>query len=97
MSRKWILHKVAERYLPRLILERPKGGFGIPIGEWMRGEFREVFEEYFSPESLRESVWKKEEVKRLWGEHLSHKQDRFWELWNIFVFEVWRRKWSPVF
>ncbi|MBX6423452.1 asparagine synthase (glutamine-hydrolyzing) [Thermosulfurimonas sp. F29] len=97
LTRKWILRKVADKYLPEEILERPKGGFGIPLGEWMRGELREVFEEYFSSSGLSESVWKPEGVRKLWGEHLSRRRDRFWELWNVFVFEVWRRRWRPMF
>ena len=97
MTRKWLLRKVAARYLPEEILERPKGGFGIPIGEWMRGELRKIFEDYLSAEALEGSVWRVEEVRRLWEEHLSRRRDRFWEIWNVFVFEVWRRKWRPVF
>ena len=97
MKRKWLLRKVAAKYLPRGIIERPKGGFGIPIGEWMRGELRKIFEDYLSPEALKDSVWNVEKVRQLWREHLSRRRDRFWELWNVFIFEVWRRKWKPVF
>ena len=97
MTRKWLLRKVAAKYLPKEIIERPKGGFGIPVGEWMRRELREIFEEYLSSKALKDSIWNVAEVRRLWKEHLSGRRDRFWEIWNVFVFEVWRRKWKPVF
>jgi len=94
LERKWILKQVAARYFPKDMLERPKGGFGIPIGEWMRGELRRLFEEqlFSDPE---DPVWNRQAVRRLWEEHLERRRDRSWELWNIFVFEVWRRKWHP--
>jgi asparagine synthase (glutamine-hydrolysing) len=31
---KWILRRVAERLLPRQVIERSKQGFGVPIGQW---------------------------------------------------------------
>ncbi len=97
LERKWILKRVASRYLPKEILERPKGGFGIPIGEWMREELKALFQDYLSPEALKGSVWNIEEVSRLWEEHLHRRRDRYWELWNIFVFEVWRQRWGVEF
>ncbi len=94
-TRKWILRRVAQAYLPPEILDRPKGGFGIPLGEWMRDELREAFAEYLRPAALRDSVWNPRAVERLWREHQTGRRDRFWELWNVFVFEVWRQKWRP--
>lgn len=93
MTRKWLLRRVAAPYLPERILTRPKGGFGIPLGEWMRRDLQDMFLEYLAPEQLRGSIWNPDAVARLWQEHQQRKRDRFWELWNIFVFEVWRRRW----
>lgn len=95
LERKWILKKVATFYLPPEIINRPKGGFGIPIGEWMRDEMRPFFEEYLL--TVNEKIWNKKMVYKLWKEHLERRRDRFWELWNVFVFEVWRRNWKPEF
>jgi asparagine synthase (glutamine-hydrolysing) len=95
-QRKWILRKVAERYLPQRILQRPKGGFGIPIGEWFRKDLFDSVHERLNPKSLQESeIWNESVVERLMKEHFSFKRDRFWELWNLFVFEWWRAKWKP--
>src|SRR5579885_2516283 len=35
-TRKYLLKKVAERYLPKRIIQRKKKGFGIPIAKWLR-------------------------------------------------------------
>jgi len=97
LQRKWILRQVAERWLPQEVIQRPKGGFGIPIGEWMRDELHDLFAEYLRPEMLCRAMWNPQAVNRLWQEHQTGRRDRFWELWNIFVFEVWRRQWNPQF
>lgn len=95
-KRKWILHKVAEKYLPKSILTRPKGGFGIPIGEWFRDDLHDAIRDLLSPQKLKESgAWNTDCVSQLLDEHFSMKRDRFWEIWNIFVFEWWRREWNP--
>jgi len=97
LQRKWILRQIARHLLPQEIIQRPKGGFGIPIGEWMRSELREMFAEYLRPEALCKAMWNPQVVTRLWTEHQTGRRDRFWDLWNIFVFEVWRRQWQPLF
>jgi asparagine synthase (glutamine-hydrolysing) len=95
-QRKWILKKVAGNYLPSAIVNRSISGFGIPMGEWLRSKLRNNFESILSPSSLCSSgIWNKDIVHQLLNEHLERRRDRFWELWNIFVFEWWRRKWKP--
>jgi asparagine synthase (glutamine-hydrolysing) len=94
-QRKWILNRVAERYLPKSILQRPKGGFGIPIGEWFRTDLREPVQELLGGNRLEKSeVWNATGATQIMEEHFSFRRDRFWELWNLFVFEWWRNKWD---
>lgn len=63
----------------------------------MRGELRDMFAEYLRPEALCQAMWNPQAVARLWQEHQTGRRNRFWELWNVFVFEVWRRQWKPRF
>lgn len=39
-SNKYLLRKLAYRYVPQEILDRPKQGFGVPIERWLRGPLK---------------------------------------------------------
>lgn len=49
---KYILRKVAERYLPQEVIYRPKTGFGAPVRQWITGELSTMVEERLSPKQL---------------------------------------------
>ena len=42
---KWLLRRLMQDRLPPAILTRPKMGFGVPVGEWLRGELRPLLED----------------------------------------------------
>ncbi len=87
---KWLLRKVLSRYMPESLFERPKMGFGIPVGEWLRHELREWAEDLLAPARLaRTGFFNVEEVRRVWAEHLSGKANRQYLLWDVLMFEAW--------
>ena len=90
LQRKWVLRKVAEPLLPTEIVSRSKGGFGIPIGQWLRSDLQPLFRNTLSPEKIeRTGVVNPAYVESYFQEHMSGKRDRFWELWSLFVFQRW--------
>ena len=90
---KRILHSLLAQHLPPNLFDRPKKGFGIPIGEWMKGPLREWSEELLSPERLkREGFWDVQRVQKKWKEHLAGKNFHDYFLWNILVFQNWLEK-----
>ncbi len=92
LQRKHILKKMARKYLPREILERKKMGFNVPIGEWSRDESMPLFKEAFEKSRLTDiDFLSYEYVDRIFKEHMEGRRDRFFELWNIFVFLNWWR------
>lgn len=81
------LRDLLYQYVPRQLIDRPKKGFGIPLGEWLRGGLRPWAEplvnqvdELFEPAKVRE----------LWDEHLSGRRDWSPVLWRIIMFRAWR-------
>jgi asparagine synthase (glutamine-hydrolysing) len=92
---KWILRQVLYRHVPRALIERPKMGFGIPLGEWLRGPLRDWAETLLNERRLRDAgLLEAGTVRRFWREHLEG--DRNWQylLWNVLMLEAWRERWA---
>ena len=93
-SGKWITKKVLYRYLPTRFFERPKKGFAIPIGKWLRGPLREWAEELLAEDRLRrEGYLESKHVSRKWHEHTTLRRDWGHLLWDILIFQTWREQW----
>lgn len=87
---KWLLREVLYRHVPRELIERPKRGFGIPIGEWLRGPLRDWAEELLDEERLRrEGFLDPRVVRQKWHEHLSAVRNWQHQLWGILMFQAW--------
>ncbi|HLN24100.1 MAG TPA: asparagine synthase (glutamine-hydrolyzing) [Patescibacteria group bacterium] len=91
---KWLLKQVLYRHVPRALLERPKMGFGLPIGPWLRGPLRDWAESLLDETRLRDAgLIDPAPVRRLWAEHLSGRWNRQHLLWDVLMLEEWRSRW----
>ncbi len=92
---KLLLRRLLARYLPPALWDRPKMGFGIPVGEWLLDELRDWAEDLLDASRLAEAgVWRVRELRRAWREHLSGAHDHRNLLWPVLMFEAWRRHWQ---
>jgi asparagine synthase (glutamine-hydrolysing) len=88
---KWILRTLLERDVPRALFDRPKSGFGIPIGDWLRGPIRDWAEELLSVEALEEcGLVKPVAVRDAWEAHLSGTINAQYGLWTVLMLQSWR-------
>ncbi len=89
-STKWLLRQVLHRYVPPELIDRPKSGFGIPLGMWLRGPLREWAEALIGEPRLRdEGILRPELIRKRWAEHLSGHADWSYHLWTILIFQDW--------
>jgi asparagine synthase (glutamine-hydrolysing) len=90
---KWALREVLYKYVPKELVERPKAGFAIPIGQWLRGPLRDWAECLITENRLRsEGFLQPEPIRRVWAEHLGGMRDHTSKLWAILMFQAWLEK-----
>lgn len=92
---KYILKETMREHLPAHIIDRPKKGFGIPIGSWIRGDLKDVFTTTILEGKLIESgLFRREGLAILLESHLSGTCDNRKKLWTLFVLALWMEKWQ---
>jgi asparagine synthase (glutamine-hydrolysing) len=92
---KWALRQILDRHVPRTIMERPKMGFGIPLGHWLRGPLRDWAEHLLSEQRLREAgLLDASLVRRHWQEHLGGQRNWQYLIWDVLMLEAWRERWD---
>lgn len=90
--RKWLLRQLLARHLPEEWFDRPKMGFSVPVGRWLRKELREWAEDLLAPTALEDSGWFEPAiVRRVWFEHSSGQRNHQQALWSVLMFQQWYR------
>jgi asparagine synthase (glutamine-hydrolysing) len=92
---KWLLRQVLARHLPPAMFARPKTGFGIPVGAWLRGPLRDWCEDLLDARGLAaDGLLNPAPVRRAWADHLSGRRDHYAKLWAVLMFRSWVRRWE---
>lgn len=92
---KVLLRNVLHRYVPPELVERPKAGFAIPIGAWIRGPLSDWASDLLSTSSLSASgLFEVGVIQRALAEHQRGARDWQYPLWTILMFQAWYRHWA---
>ena len=91
---KALLKSVLQRYLPLELVDRPKRGFSVPLGQWLAGPLRGWAEELLAPDKLAaEGLLDTDAVRALWQRHLDRREQNATALWNILMLRAWSERW----
>lgn len=92
-EKKWIFREALRGWIPDDILDRPKQGFSVPIGEWFRNDLRElVHEVLLDPHTLGRGYFRADTVTSMLARHDAGADSETKPLWALFVFELWQRE-----
>lgn len=87
---KWALRQVLNKYVPEKLVDRPKKGFGVPLGKWLREDLKDWAGDLLNEEKIkRERYFDSEVISKMWKEHIEGKRDWKYQLWDILMFESW--------
>jgi asparagine synthase (glutamine-hydrolysing) len=86
---KLIFKEAIRGLLPATIVERPKMGFAVPIGSWLRHELQPLVSTYVLETATHHDLFDSGVVRQLWRDHRSGLRERTTELWGILVFNMW--------
>ncbi len=93
-ERKWILKEVVARRVPRALTDRPKMGFGVPLGSWLRGPLKPWAESLLLGEDVaRDDLLDAAQVRLRWQRFL-RARDEGYDLWSILMFRAWSESWK---
>lgn len=92
-TRKRLLVETFKDDLPKEVYARKKMGFGVPVGRWIRNEWKEKSRELLlDSEISKHGYFKSSEVEKIFKAHLDGKQDYSYLLFSLMVMELWHRK-----
>jgi asparagine synthase (glutamine-hydrolysing) len=87
---KWALRQVLYKYVPKELIDRPKAGFAIPVGQWLRGPLRDWAEALLDEKRLDvEGYFYPKPIRDKWSQHLTGRYDHTPSLWAVLMFQSW--------
>jgi asparagine synthase (glutamine-hydrolysing) len=87
---KYLLKKVAERYLPMDVIYRPKTGFGAPVRKWITKDLDEMIHYRLSPERIKNrGIFNPEKIWELINNNKDGKIDASYSIWALLAIDSW--------
>ena len=85
------LRNLVYRYIPKDLLDRPKAGFAVPVGDFMRGSLREWAEDLLTESTLADAGFAQvSDIRNKWDQHKKGSHNWQAQLWNVLMYQSWR-------
>lgn len=87
---KWLLRQLLYRHVPATLIDRPKRGFSVPLGAWLRGPLRDWAEALLDPSRLnQQGLFHSAPLQQRWREHQAGRNDWSAWLWGVLMVQAW--------
>jgi asparagine synthase (glutamine-hydrolysing) len=87
---KWVLRQLLYKHVPKTLVDRPKMGFALPLGGWLRGDLREWASALLEPRALEDSgLFDATVIRQLWETHLKGDRNLEHQLWPVLMTQAW--------
>ena len=93
-DKKHVLKRLAKARYPAALIDRPKMGFGVPIGDWMAGKLRPQVESRLLGSEVLPQFFDMDYVRSLWRRHVAHR-DATAKIWNLLFLHEWMKTHQP--
>jgi asparagine synthase (glutamine-hydrolysing) len=89
-TRKAVLRDLLARYVPIEMIPKPKRGFAVPLGDWLRGPLRPLIEEkLLHGDMLPDGVFDTKALRAYCEDHFEGRADRKWGIWTLLMLQGW--------
>jgi asparagine synthase (glutamine-hydrolysing) len=90
-----LLRQVLGRHVPDNLFNRPKQGFAVPIGDWLRGPLQDWAHEMLRPMKIEQDGYLNPVlITSAWQEHLAGRGNHAARLWTVLMFQSWLERWK---
>lgn len=91
---KYLLRKLAEKYLPQELINQPKRGFEIPLKKWIDGTLNELIADHIlASDSYCRNFVEGSFINALWNRKIkTGDEKRAKMIWTLFAVEMWYKK-----
>lgn len=90
---KRILKSIVHRYVPKQMMDRPKMPFIAPLDRWFKNELKKYYYDYLNEDVVRKDGIFTQEIVKLRDDFLNGRNVNNQKLWNILVFQMWKKEW----
>ena len=88
--KKHILKEIAYQYIPKELIERPKCGFDIPFGAWMKNELKDILYSQINKKRLdKDKLFYTSTILSIRDKFYAGNDAYKYKLWRIFIFQLW--------
>ena len=89
-EKKHLLKSAFKPYFPDHFFDQPKKGFNVPVGDWLRTAFkRELIQFSEADRLIKQGIFSPAMIQKWVKAHIEKKQDRSFQLWTFFCFQLW--------